>query len=187
MIQPWVGEHYSGGVLGACILLLGESNYHKTNTPDADYSQVVRDNVLDCVFKGNGSVAFFTKAAKIVLMAAGVEAISQREVRDLWNRIAFTNYVQKVLPGSRVRPAPEDWEHGRDVLSSVLAEHRPDVVIALGSGLTSHLTRLRDERPALVVVGVPHPSSFGFTYGSCIPQVRKALARSGSRTTVACN
>jgi len=44
--------------------------------PDADYSNIVCENVDECAI--NERVRFFTKAAKLVLMAAGV----QRGARD---------------------------------------------------------------------------------------------------------
>ncbi|HZX94569.1 MAG TPA: hypothetical protein VFE90_08630, partial [Myxococcales bacterium] len=53
-----------------------ESNYHRADVPDADYSNIVCENVDECAI--NERVRFFTKAAKLVLMAAGV----QRGARD---------------------------------------------------------------------------------------------------------
>src|SRR4051794_2363590 len=122
-IRPWVGRNYSEGVDGKRVFLLGESNYHRTDKPDDDYSNIVCENVRDCAI--NGRVRFFTKAAKVVLMAAGASRVSREQVVDLWNRVVFTNYIQNVFNSDRVRPSPEDWLLGRAVLTAQVAEHRP--------------------------------------------------------------
>src|SRR5437764_13369456 len=107
MIQPWVGRSYEEGIQGKRLLLLGESNYHRTDVPDADYSKIVCENVDECAIKGR--VRFFTKAAKLVLMGSGLKRISRDDIVDLWHRVLFTNYVQKVFTNDRMRPSEDDW------------------------------------------------------------------------------
>jgi hypothetical protein len=175
-IRPWVGRSYAEGVLGKRVFLLGESNYHKTDKRDDDYSNIVCENIEACAI--NGRARFFTKAAKVVLMAAGIRQVSREQVVDLWHRVAFTNYVQKVFESDRVRPSPEDWQFARAALSGALAAHRPEVIVAFGLELASHLTWLRDVAPDVKVVGLAHPSSVGFKYDRWVPVVAGAFAGS---------
>lgn len=144
-IRPWVGRNYADGVRGKRVLLLGESSYHKTDNPDDDYSNIICENVEECAIKGR--VRFFTKVAKVVLMAAGAGPVSREQVVDLWHRVIFTNYIEKVLKSDRVRPAPEDWLLGRAPLSRELAEHRPDVIVAFGLDRHRTWTGCRRLRP----------------------------------------
>jgi hypothetical protein len=180
-IRPWVGNHYADGVLGKRVLLLGESNYDKAAKPQSDYSDILCENVRDCVF--NGRVGFFTKAAKLVLMGTGATHISRQQVLDFWDRVLFTNYIQRVFRSDRARPSPEDWELGRPALSEVVSEHRPDIVIVMGLELRSHLDSLLDVAPDVGVIAVAHPSSFGFKYDKWVPTVRDAFALHGRGST----
>jgi hypothetical protein len=173
-IRPWVGDHYADGVGGTRVLLLGESNYHKTDKPDDDYSNIICENVEECAI--NGRVRFFTKVAKVVLMASGASGVSRDQVVDLWNRVIFTNYIQKVFKSDRVRPSAEDWPLGRAALSEELAKHRPDVIVVMGLDLASHLKWLREVAPNVTVATIAHPSSFGFTYAKWVPRVKEAFA-----------
>lgn len=47
--------------------------------PDADYSNIVCENVDECAI--NERVRLFTKAAKLVLMAAGVQRVARDDKR----------------------------------------------------------------------------------------------------------
>lgn len=172
-IRPWVGKHYAEGVHGKRLLLLGESNYHRADVLDDDYSNIVCENVQACAIEGR--VRFFTKAAKLVLMASGMTDISRESIVDLWHRVLFTNYVQKVFKSDRVRPEKEDWTAGQPSLLQLLTEHRPQVVLAFGVGLGSHLGWLQDAAPYVATVCVAHPSSFGFRYDEWVSRVSDAL------------
>ena len=178
LIQPWVGKHYEDGVLGKRVLLLGESNYDKSETPADDYSGIVRENVEDCVFKG--SARFFTKVARIVLMATGAGHSSRDEVRGLWQHVAFTNYIQKIFRSDRVRPSDDDWPAGKAALSKQLTEHNPQVIIVMGLELASHLEWLSSLSPHLAMATIAHPSSFGFKYDQWVPRVKEAFVAPGA-------
>lgn len=173
MIRPWVGTNYEQGIDGKRVLLLGESNYDKATVRDADYSDIVCENVRDCAI--NGRVRFFTKTAKLVLKAAGRERISRDDIIDLWQRVLFTNYVPTVFASDRVRPSEDDWSLGRPALLQVLETHSPGVIVALGLALGSRLDWLSDAAPAVKVAAVAHPSSFGFKYERWTPVVAGVL------------
>lgn len=175
MIQPWVGEHYSEGVLGRRVLLLGESNYSKE--PGDDYTEIIRENVQDCVFKG--SVRFFTKVAKLLLLATGASRVTRDQVRDLWHHVAFTNYIQKVYQSDRVRPSPDDWTEGRTALEVCLRMHQPHIVIVMGLELATHLEWLPAVEPELAMATIAHPSSFGFSYARWVQPVEEVFVANG--------
>jgi hypothetical protein len=172
-IRPWVGRKYDEGVGGKRVLLLGESNYDPSPEPTAQDPNILLDNVKHCVFEG--SVPFFTKAAKLVLMASGSTRISRDDIRDLWTRVAFSNYVQRILRRARERPSPEDWDLGREALSDLIADRRPEVIVAMGLHLASNLDWLSSAAPSVTVVPVAHPSSFGFAYAKWVGKVKRVF------------
>jgi hypothetical protein len=174
VIRPWVGCPYGASVNGKRVLLLGESNYHKAGVPDANYASIVCENVTECAI--NGRVRFFTKAAKLVLMASGAQRVARADIVDLWQRVVFTNYVQRVFTSDRIRPSGDDWALARPALVDVLREHKPEVVVVFGLELASHLGWLRDAEPGMAVAAVAHPSSFGFRYERWVPVVAAAFA-----------
>lgn len=169
MIRPWVGHSYASGVCGRRLLLLGESNY----CSEGDSTDIVRENVRTWIL--DRPVTFFTKAARLVLKAADAPHSTREQIRDLWQRIAFTNYVQRVLHEPRQRPSREDWVLGRPVLLSLLAELRPEVVVVLGTGLRDNLNWLGNESRGAIIVATAHPSSFGFKYADNVPIVRRGF------------
>lgn len=171
MIQPWVGEHYADGVLGHRVLLLGESNYSKE--PADDYTEIIRENVQDCVFKG--TVRFFTKVATVLLLATGASRVTREQVRELWQHVAFTNYVQKVFHSDRVRPSADDWTEGRTALEVCLREHQPHIIIVMGLELATHLEWLPAVAPDVAVATIAHPSSFGFSYAKWVRPVEEVF------------
>jgi hypothetical protein len=183
VIRPWVGRNYPESVSGNRVLLLGESNYDKSDEPETDYSNIVCENVEQCAI--NGRVRFFTKTAKLMLMAEGASLVSREQCVALWNRVAFNNYVPTVFKSNRVRPSPEDWLLGREALSAQVAEHRPDVVVALGLELGSRLGWLHEVAPEVNVVVVAHPSSFGFRYSQWVPRLATAFGPKGSGQSAA--
>ena len=180
-IRPWVGEHYERGIHGRRLLLLGESSYHRSAQRDEDYSNIICENVQDCVF--NGSVPFFTKVAKILAMSSGATAFSQDGVRDVWRHIAFTNYIQTVLYDARQEPTEADWATGRPVLTDQLATLRPDVLIILGSRLAGRVQWIAEASPSTTVAAIAHPSSYGFSYEKWVPTLEQAIHGRAAQAT----
>jgi hypothetical protein len=80
-INPWRGDRYEEGFAGRKVLVCGESNYDpRPQDQWDDHSDLVIENVRDCVFS-NGSVAFFTKTARLLLRATGDKPALPREAR----------------------------------------------------------------------------------------------------------
>ena len=173
-IHPWEGVSYRHGVLGRRVLVVGESNYDRFLSADADYSGIVKANVQDCVFEKRTN-AYFTKIGKLLLMATNPAEPSRAEIREVWTRLAFQNYVKTILTGARKSPRAEDWDAAEPLFKEDLAYLSPDVVVVAGKRLGSRLAWLQGFVPYVRTVTIAHPSSGSFSYSSCVGLVADAL------------
>lgn len=64
------------------------------------------------------------------------------ESREIWNSVAFYNYVQKSLDGSRKSPEWVDFCNSKDAFFEVLENLRPDLIIVWG------VTRMWNNMPS---------------------------------------
>lgn len=164
-IKPWVGELYKEGFGGLKLLIVGESNYDRNYSADNDYSEILIDNVQKCVFKEN--VKFFTMVANLASQAID-DSLTKKEI---WNRIAFHNYIQAVLDGPKVRPDVTMWEEAQEAFQAVLHSIFPDFVIVLGKELGSYIYL-----PDIEHCIINHPSSGGFSYSDWVPVIKDAIS-----------
>lgn len=136
--NPWVGSKYaSGGFMGRKILVLGESHYD-----DEDNAKVNKDFTIDTIrewaIQKRGR--FFIVVAKAVLgMPAGIYLDDDKK-KEFWESVAFYNYIQQLVgDGPRCRPKWELWEPAKEPFLQVLRELKPNICIAFGNELFSHL------------------------------------------------
>ena len=129
--EPWIGEKYlSEGLSGVRVLALGESHYAEPEFASPTFTTEV---VRECVYEGR--VAYFTKVAKLLRgMGAGVY-MPNDVLRDTWDRIAFYNYVQQMLPAPRVRPTEAMWKEAQEIFPSVIGQLQPQLIVVMGKHL----------------------------------------------------
>ena len=145
--RPWVGRNYGPhSRWRQSILILGESHY--------DESYAVGDRLTEFVVRGHverrgKQYAFWTKIGR-TFTGPGYGSAASR--RDFWESVAFYNYVQDFVgSAARQRPTPEHFRASWSPFGSVLADLRPDVVIALGFGLWGAMEPLLPMRRPLGV------------------------------------
>ncbi len=127
--KPWVGEHYLEGFEGVRILVLGASHYCQTQdcrhfrecTRDEDgtrkYDRKCRDyvkqhltlsqatcNEIESYLEGCHYNAYNRFTRWMLGRRSGDDAIGEEEKISLWNRLAFSNIYQYMLPDPYTPP-----------------------------------------------------------------------------------
>ena len=184
---PWVGADYerSGGIFGLKLLILGESMYEKrVGSINADGITRMIHNVL----ARQNPHRFFTKIHHTIGNKNGVE--------HFWNSVLFYNFVQTIV-GEKPRRSPtaKMWQYSVPAFKTILAIHRPCVVVVLGRRLWKHLGLLNvivpsddgfgkvDSQCQTIAAFINHPSSRAFTPKKWLPRVDELLR--AARTTIA--
>lgn len=144
--RPWVGEEYESARRyrermlarkwplepyrgrGLPIHLMGESHYGEA--PEHEPGNTVRI-VNACALRQGRCSGLFTKLAKMVALALGEELTSGFRA-DMWQRLAFSNFVQDLLPRSRKAPTPSEWTRGHAAFFDQLRSTLPTVLVVFG-------------------------------------------------------
>ena len=165
--HPWIGANYGReSRFGVRLLVLGESHYD--NNPEYSDCGFTQEVVHDWAL--NNRARFFTIIAKVL---HGSEDWIDDEVRsEIWEHIAFYNFVQSVVPSPRKPPTFRQWREAQDPFDTVLKCLKPDAVLILGSRLSDHLLNRPDNVTFSAIV---HPSSSHFRYNEAIPAFKKLL------------
>jgi hypothetical protein len=177
---PWKGEHYEESPLfGKRVLVLGEAHY---DTWDGERHDLGRDFTIRCVKDQTGGAytrAFWTKVAETFLG----KKPTLEEKGKFWNSVAFYNFIQEAVhSGSRTAPLEESWRRSEGPFREVLADLRPQLVVALGerlwknmpaadgSGPSVERARMKETRRysvpgggSCLAYGIYHPSSSRFS------------------------
>lgn len=140
--KPWIGENYeSGGIFGKKILVLGESHHCGGDSEsDAEYANGYSDFTIDVVKQLlQGVKASWTPTFRKFERSLVGHETNLKESFEIWNSVAFYNYIQRALTDSR--KAPEYNDKDKTAFFEVLDKYRPDLIIAWG------VTRLYDNMP----------------------------------------
>ncbi|WP_333880663.1 hypothetical protein [Atlantibacter hermannii] len=109
------------------------------------------------------------------------QRFSNTQRREFWNSVAYYNYLQEFLQGSRVAPPAGVWQRSEKAFTEVLAVLAPDLIICFSLRNGNRVRSLAGNVPVAVV---NHPSS-RFTYSKVntiiarhieLAQVQKAQA-----------
>jgi hypothetical protein len=182
--RPWIGPRYQAeGLSGVKLLILGESQYsgdadlNEPRRPLPSEADETKRNVEDLAI--NGPVQhrpFWTKVTKLLLNHANGEPISKVERAEVWNRVAFYNYLQWCMPAGRTKPTSVMWDEAREPFVSVVSELSPNLILVLGLRMQRHIPLVRP-----LTLCIAHPSRVGFTYGTSCIEVHAALEDARSR------
>lgn len=171
--KPWIGRGYSSkGLYGVKVLFLGESHYGTSGKEKPDTTI----NVVRRLGQENRH-RFFTTTAKLALFKGSKNHISNKERKELWENVAFYNYIQEfVADGARKRPSPEMWKSSENAFLNVLQDLKPELLVILGKELNRNLPSIPTN---IKVCRVNHPSS-GFRYKQWIPKFKESLIEVGA-------
>lgn len=167
---PWVGLHYERGFCGLRILLVCESHYggkqheRPTVTPEIVKALALGERHP----RATGKLRRHMHFTKIM---AAVQNVRQRfpdtQRREFWNSVAYYNFLQEFLQGSRVAPPPGVWKRSEKAFTEVLAVLAPDLIICFS---VRNGNRIRSLAGSVPVAVVNHPSS-RFTYSKVNPVI----------------
>ncbi|OOE40875.1 hypothetical protein BZG06_14790 [Salinivibrio kushneri] len=170
VFQPWVGDRYwEANRFGARVLVLGESHYGTEEEVSPNFTKdVVQNLAID------HRHAFFTKISKVLLGLDSNQWLSDEERSEVWQHLAFYNYVQGFVGDTpRVRPNQDMWQDSKEAFLSVIEHLKPDLVLVLGVELGGAIPSLESN---IDVCAIQHPST-GFSYAKWNPVVSEALKR----------
>lgn len=117
--EPWVREGYSSKK--PRLLILGESHYNCKDHPGIT-TEVVEDHL------SANPLPFFNRIVSVV----GDQEIHGTNQQECFEKLAFYNYIQIVLPSANTKPKQDDFKKSEDAFREVLEELKPHKVVALG-------------------------------------------------------
>lgn len=171
--HPWVGRCYGrNSRFGVRLLVLGESHYDEyLEFSGPDFTQ----NVVRILGQEQRD-KFFTKIAKVLLRTA--DRINDDVRSEIWEHVAFYNFVQSMVPGNRTPPTFRQWCEAQTPFQTVLQDLEPDAVLLLSWRLPEHILH----QPENISFGaIAHPSSGHLRYKEAIPAFEELLTSAQQR------
>lgn len=144
--KPWIGRNFeSGGIFGKKILVLGEAHLcdgcddcGKVNNAE-ECANFTSSNCIELLISGHTG-SWTPTFRKFERSLVGHDTTLE-DSREIWNSIAFYNYVQEAMDSSRKAPEYVDFRDSEDAFFEVINELRPNLIIAWG------VTRMYDLLP----------------------------------------
>lgn len=135
--KPWIGKDYStGGIFHKRILVLGESHYcggcdkcglkYGTECEDLNTPGVVK-------FYLDGNKDKWTATFRKFERSLVNKETTLEESNEIWNSLAFFNFLQVSMNDAREGGTAEDYEEGRIAFLEVIEELQPDLIIVWGT------------------------------------------------------
>jgi hypothetical protein len=181
---PRVGKNYQQGfeISGngmVRLLVVGESHYkdgsHDDNGERTFTQDVVANYLTPKKERGWRPSKFWTVLGRTI---AGRDNYIPAK---FWNEISYYVFVQDFAgDGPRQRPTPQMWEDSYEPFLEVIEKLAPQKVIVLGSQLSSHVQEAVNIQGngiglAANIMGIRHPSSWGFRSDDYYPRVTEFL------------
>lgn len=182
--KPWIGAEYAKtrdwrvGMLsgnstgeqgsGFPVHVMGESHYgtQDENTPDNTLRIMEK-----CAFAPSDCSRFFTKLANLFVDAAS-EAADRGYRRRAWDRLAFSNYIQEVLPDLGIAPNGKQLATAEEAFFEQLRLTAPTILLVVSY-------RLWQSLPVTNCVSAGHISCYG-PKGATLPESRVYTCRVGN-------
>lgn len=121
----WIGGNYlQGGIFGTRVLIVGESTYTTEGKDTTQYNIAMAEDHID-----GYRDAFRTKLLRSFLNTNNEQPF---EIKNFWDSVCYLNYINVPLRGPRLSPEESMWTKNKQPLSNILAEVKPDLVVALG-------------------------------------------------------
>ena len=135
--KPWVGKNYkTGGIFNKKILVVGESLYcggcdkcgikYSNECEDLNTNITVNEYLDGCSGRWTATYRKFERS--LVNEETTIE-----KSREIWQSIAFFNFLQVAMTEARKSGTGEDYEEGRNAFLEVINELQPDLIIVWGT------------------------------------------------------
>lgn len=118
------------GLDGRRLLILGESHYESTLGEVSTNAQCkLTWDVIERAIRGDAGYSFYSKVESAVL---GRALNSPAPSLDFWKRVAFYNFVPRLLETSGERPSRLDLQNGATLFFELLRLIKPNAVLVTG-------------------------------------------------------
>lgn len=158
--NPWIGKNYSDGFLGKRILVLGESHYC-ANVNDAQQS-LTQEIIRDLLDPNSVHEPYKNTYLKFEHALAG-KKLDFTERAELWNKIAFYNFIQEPLSGPREAPNRELFLRGEEPFFEVVNKLSPDVILVWGKRLYENLPQKGEQLPDILMEDMSSIECWSYT------------------------
>ncbi|MFC4666568.1 hypothetical protein [Falsiporphyromonas endometrii] len=163
VFHPFVGKNYQAGINDKRILVLGESHYCASTS---DVRPTLTTEIIEDLFDPKSPhEGYKTTYIKFIQALAGRD-LSFQEREELWNRLAFYNYVQVPMVGPRVAPSSADFANSEDAFFQVLKQLDPDKIIVWGKRLFENMPATGFQGPDISIPGFSPANTWIYSNGS---------------------
>ena len=142
--KPWVGgKYYTSGFKGKKILAIGESFYCSEEYAEENAAILTKKVVEDYLAIRNGEPldnkgGWTSTYLKFERSLVGEETAPERS-REIWESIAFYNYLQVPMTGPRESGYNIDYKEAEEPFFEVINKLEPDLILVWGVGLFEKL------------------------------------------------
>lgn len=137
--EPWIGKNYqTNGFNGKKILVIGESFYCSEEDGKKYATTLTEKVVTDYLAIRNGEFrendgGWTNTYLKFERSLVGKETTPDNS-QEIWNSIAFYNYLQIPMSGARESGSILDYKNAEKAFFEVINELQPDLIIVWGVG-----------------------------------------------------
>ncbi len=137
--EPWEGKEYqAGGIFKKKILVIGESFYCSEEEAEKYAATLTEKVVTDYLAIRNGEFrendgGWTNTYLKFERSLVNKETTPD-DSQEIWNSIAFYNYLQIPMSGARESGSKLDYKNAEKAFFEVINELRPDLIIVWGVG-----------------------------------------------------
>ena len=136
--KPWIGENYkTGGIFKKKILVVGEGHVfggcdfcglkYAKECEDLNTTQVVNEYLNQCSGKWTSTYRKFERSLVN-------KETTPEESNEIWQSIAFFNFLQVAMTEARKSGTNEDYKEGQTAFLEVIENLKPDLIIVWGVG-----------------------------------------------------
>ncbi len=145
---PWIGSNYvTGGIFNKKILVVGESHYcggcdfcgltYNDHCEDLTTTKCI-SNYLDSEYPRENWTKTFLKFERSLVN----KVTTHDDSVEIWNSVAFFNFLQVAMTESRKAGSPDDYKLGAEAFLEIINKLEPELIIVWG------VTRMYNNLPS---------------------------------------
>ena len=191
--KPWVGKKYwDEGYNGLRILVIGNSHYCNSRNDcqccgidgcefDYDDCEDMTTSVIEKYLHRNEWEGWMRTYQNFEYALCGHKT-NRQESREIWNSIAFYNYLQTAVSNWKDQGDDEDYDNSEDAFWEVINYLQPDYIIMWGNrvwdqsaGYNGDNCYVLEDGSEVYLAGINHPSWKYFDYKKANQEIEDVL------------